>query len=735
MKRITIILAFIFIGRIFLYASDLQKCKQQIIDWHLASIFSDEGLTNEIIALTDSGAYIDLSVKELFLNVRLPEEMIYHWIDRQTQNGDWEDIDYLDKNRSGWIPSFHVMRLFHLAKAYRSQQMTTYRSDKVLSAYMNGLRFWVSFTSTCPNWWYTEIGVNKMLGPALLLMEDLLPEDLKLQGIEQLNRSKISRFGQNKVWLAGNVVYRALLQNDETLLKEARDVILSEIYITTKEGLQSDYSYHQHGSQLQFGNYGLAYALSMTYWTRAFRDTQFSFPDEKVRVVGNYILKGLNTIVWKGYMDYSACGRQFFKNAQRGKALALAQSLADMSVVADINEARLYQVAYRDILDPSSFSTGVKETTAFYRSDMMVSRTGNAYFSVRVASPWTIATEAGNGENLKGYYMGEGVTTFMRYGGEYENIYPLWNWRQLPGITVPDNTEPLPVLTWNGYRNDSAFAGVLASGNAGVAAMILDRDGVSGNKGYFILGDQMICLGSNFCSKNDKSLTTTVNSSYLKGDILCSVKGGKIEKIEDRFSVYTRKPVTIEHNGWKYCIPEDQNLNISVVPARGSWHDIAKFYADEEVRDSLFSITLNNDEASYAYMVTPENKDNAEDDFSRVRMINKPSVQLVENIKDGTIGGVCYRPGSVPLKKSLLKVHAISLSVPAMFILQKIDNGDLKVSLVDPTRSQKSVSIGLGGKYANGRYDKQKNITFFEVEFPQGDEAGKTVSFVIKGNS
>lgn len=139
--------------------------------------------------------------------------------------------------------------------------------------------------------------------------------------------------------------------------------------------------------------------------------------------------------------------------------------------------AQVYKIAYRNILIPPSSVARAEGTTAFYRSDMLISKIGDAYFSVRLASPWTIATEAGNGENLKGYYMGEGVTSYMRNGNEYENIFPFWNWRRLPGITVPDDTIPLPLLTWDGYRNDSTFAGVLSSGTAGVAARILGRMG------------------------------------------------------------------------------------------------------------------------------------------------------------------------------------------------------------------------------------------------------------------
>lgn len=89
--------------------------------------------------------------------------------------------------------------------------------------------------------------------------------------------SRIGKTGQNRVWLAGNVIYKALLGGNEAELESARNVIASEIYLTMKEGIQPDYSYHLHGPQLQFGNYGLAYALNMTYWALCFSEYEVCF--------------------------------------------------------------------------------------------------------------------------------------------------------------------------------------------------------------------------------------------------------------------------------------------------------------------------------------------------------------------------------------------------------------------------------------------------------------------------
>ena len=70
-----------------------------------------------------------------------------------------------------------------------------------------------------------------------------------------MENAKFGMTGQNKVWLAGNVMMRALLQNDAGLVKMARDTIVSEIVTGKVEGIKDDWSFHQHGAQQQFGNY------------------------------------------------------------------------------------------------------------------------------------------------------------------------------------------------------------------------------------------------------------------------------------------------------------------------------------------------------------------------------------------------------------------------------------------------------------------------------------------------
>jgi len=136
--------------------------------------------------------------------------------------------------------------------------------------------------------------------------------------------SSFRQSGQNKIWQAGNVLICGILKDDADLVEAARNVILSELKLSPgEEGLQPDWSFHQHGAQFQSGNYGLSYAMSLSWWAKVLQGTGLDFPEEKIECLRSYVRNGLCPLVWKEWFDHNACARQVFPNAQSGKALCV----------------------------------------------------------------------------------------------------------------------------------------------------------------------------------------------------------------------------------------------------------------------------------------------------------------------------------------------------------------------------------------------------------------------------
>ena len=66
--------------------------------------------------------------------------------------------------------------------------------------------------------------------------------------------------------------------------------------------------------------------------------------------------------------------------------------------------------------------------------------------SLKMASDRVMGVETMNGDNMKGYYMADGALYIYKDATEYYDIFPLWDWRKLPGVTCYDDVRPVPLL-------------------------------------------------------------------------------------------------------------------------------------------------------------------------------------------------------------------------------------------------------------------------------------------------
>ncbi len=147
--------------------------------------------------------------------------------------GRWPDIDYGCRSGGAWRTMNHLSRLRNLAKAYRTRESGFYRDDRTLDRMHLAYNYWIMNDPRNPNWWYNEIGVPRAFGPIMILLEAELSETQLLKGIRILERSTLKMTGQNKVWLAGNVLQRSLLLRDVETVRKASEAIRDELVVST----------------------------------------------------------------------------------------------------------------------------------------------------------------------------------------------------------------------------------------------------------------------------------------------------------------------------------------------------------------------------------------------------------------------------------------------------------------------------------------------------------------------
>ena len=653
--------------------------------------------------------------------------VVERYIREQRPDGSWPDIDYANTDPGGWRTYEHVGRTLEMARAYRAAGHPMAGNPALRAAVVAAIEHWTNKDYVNSNWWYAQIGVPDALAPTLVLMGEVVPSELRDKAVQRvLGRSKMGMTGQNKVWLAGIALMKGLLCDDAGMMRESRNQIFEELHVTTQEGIQPDYSFHQHGPQLQWGNYGAAFSADMIQWASIFRDTDYALTPEQIDLLGRYLLEGTAWIVWNGRMDISGCGRQIFRDCQASKGRSV---LRHLELMAEIDPARAN--LYRDAIacnQPGQANTfvGYKH---YWRSDIAVQRRPNWYASVKMCSTRVIGAETCNNENMLGLHLGDGVTYFQRTGQEYEDLFPVWDWRRLPGTTCRQDQGTL-VPSSARCRGRSDFVGGVSGSRCGLAAMEYLRDGLSARKAWFFLEDAVVCLGAGIACDTPETVLTSVNQCAANGPVTISVdrRLGQLAKGQSS----TGPHEWLHHDGMGYVFLTPGKTTAGVLTQTGTWHDVHRRESTQSVERDVFSLWIDHgskpEGARYAYAVYPDVSVDAMRRLSEappVHIVAQSNELLAIVSHDGKLLQVAFfRPGQVTWGDG----RTLAVDEPALVML---DETGVFPSLYvcDPTQKRKVLHVRLSGYFGaeGATYNTTAKQTGIVVPLPGGGFAGQTV--------
>ena len=678
-----------------------------------------KGCRNPEVIYPENLVQLHKNVVADILSVPAELDSVVKYLAEMNGDGSWPEIDYTSKERGGWTPRNHISKLLVIAKSYQTKGTQFYHKNAVSEKIHLSLNYWLDNDFQCPNWWYPEIGVPQVLAPVLILMEAELTPEQKESGIKILNRSRIGMTGQNKVWQSGNVLLRNLLLKNEDTIRLAATSIHEELVVSTGEGVQPDWSYHQHGPQLQFGNYGLAYVGDMIKWISILRNTPFQFDESKISILRNYLLEGQQWVTWKDRYDISACGRQLFPKAQETKAASLSGLYSKMEKL-DPDFADEYKKANEYI--------NLSGNRHFWRSDIQIQRTPEYYFSVKMCSERVIGAESCNSENIQGYYMGDGATFLYQTQKEYNDIFPFWDWKKIPGTTVHQDNDTLPDLTARGYRIESDFVGGVSDGKNGIAVMDYNRDGLKARKSWFMFDNKIVCLGAGISSSEGIPVATSVNQSFLKGNVTIKTSDG--EKLAGE-AEELKNPGWIIHDNIGYIFPSGGNLKLETREVSGSWNWVASRYPEEIIKAGIFKLWFdhgtNPKAETYQYILVPNASKQIMDELESDKPFNIRNEKEIQEVisADGEIAGIVFYQ---PVKSGVF--GGIEVDKPCLVIVKSQTDG-LQISVADPTQLLSEIELTISGSFSGENVAKQNDKTVISVKLPKGEEAGKSVVFQL----
>lgn len=696
-------------------ADELEQIRQNYVQ-SLISSNDESDLLNRILAgIPPETEMSDQVVVELHQRYPFNIDKIKGYMDSIHDDGSWPDIRYTDTKRSGWDAKKHPDRILELAKLYHAEGPSCTWSPRFSEVIHKALGYWFRTKPVCKNWWYNQIGIPKTFGPAFLLLRKQMTAEELEEAVKVMDNARFGMTGQNKVWLAGNVLLKGLLTDDYALVKAARDTIVSEITTGRTEGIKSDWSFHQHGPQQQFGNYGLAYLGEMSFYSGLFAGTSFALNASQQSILNNLLTEGYRWIIWRGYMDVNALDRQLFHNAPIHKALAIGNAANSLKKGSTPAEAQKLDAFLADNF-PSQSPTGVAFTGQkhFWDSDQTVHRAPQWSASVKMASQRVIGTELVNEDNLKGFYMGDGATYVYRHGDEYLNVFPFWDWRKIPGVTTYDTDAEVPSPRSYGAhtRNESTFVGGVTDGQTGMTAMLLNRDGVHARKSWIITNDYVLCLGAGIKTDSLLPLATAIDQRNKRGE-LSYYENNRWTPVGGTFSA-TGKTLRFQHDSTGYILMQPQNSVAISEKRSGSWSDFMGSYTPKTVEGEVVSLYIRHPQgasASYQYLILPVASAERTAAFrtDEVRVLrNDEAMQAVE--AGGRYYITAYEAGTIDLFGEL----ALDVQTPGIYMLASED-GAIRIDASDPTHTLSSLLLKINGQEV-------------KIVLPAGHAPGRSIS-------
>jgi chondroitin AC lyase len=628
-------------------------------------------------------------------------------------DGSWSDVDYLDTDNE-WDPLKALNRTLVMAYAFSKPGDAIFQNRETLKAIEKSLTYWYQANPVCKNWYKNDLAKQMYLGViALLLQDDISPSILQRMIEDQTEEPRMT--GSNRTLFATSVFYRGVLEKDPQRISAGVQGVLDQIGINQKEGVQQDYSFHQHGPYLYNGSYGNNF-LRETIWMAAMvQGTPFAFKQEDLAVLRDYYLQGTRWMVYRGLIDYNVRGRQVGRPSGFDQRAEILLPQLRYFMRADPDHKEEFAKSHQKIAHKlPQIEKGHKH---FWRSDYTVHHRGTSFTSLRMCSERTIGVETDvNSENLMGYYLPYGLTYIYRNGDEYEDIFPVWDWAKLPGVTSPDKVYP---IIKGAFTQQTQFVGGVSDGHFGVSAMDLEVHELTGKKAWFWFDNEWIALGAGITSTGEDFIQTGINQTKLKGNILVNGK-----PLVDQ-GVVPKDASWVWHDSVGYFFPSSRdNLHISGKEQTGQMHRIYGLGENTNHSMDVFSLWLSHgskpESATYAYAVIPGISGQGMEAYVKDSpfeiLANTSKVQAIFHEKLQLTGVVFHESIAFQLAESL----TLEPNHPCLVLMNHATN---TLAVSDPTASHERLELIV--KDATG--ESQRII----IDLPSGLDAGKSISLPI----
>ncbi len=687
---------------------------------------------------TTSLQSLDKEVDNLLLLYTEGTYYLGTYYNRSVTGSYFSDLDYTSRSQASWPLTTHITRLRAMADAYTREGSKYYKDSALFDKFEKLLSFWHEANVTSTNWWQQSIGVPKPMTVALLYLEygserklnQSLVNSVLYRIMTTTRTNPANEAGPNKTDMALHWLNRALIRQNSDTLKLAAKYAFDPIQPVSpsSEGIQYDGSYFQHGSQLQIASYGGELMKTTVAFLEFFDQTQFQIATDKLETFSRFARETYFGTMRGRAFPYMLTGRGVTRSGYtlRPGDAAMAKSLAS----SDSNHKSEYELIAKHLERTSPASEGINPVSKLYYIGDFISHNRPEYqYTIRTASSRTYRSEWGNDEGYETYFMSDGSNSILQDGEEYGNIYAVWDWAKLPGVTNPllprghiPNSQSSMAAGTSTPGTQSFVGGVTDSLYSAYAYTMRDswatnnrqgkRVSIStiADKAWFLFDEEIVCLGSGLTSNathadlGDLELITTVNQGLFKGEILVGTRSGAVEKHGLGVNKeYDNDVQWVIHNNIGYIFPKGGQIRLETGTKSGAWSDINYSQSSDIVSEDIFALWLSHGKkaknAEYLYFVVPNMKDAASiqqyynTKLKDIEIVeNSESIQAIRHKSLGIWQIIFRKPATFKNEELILKADQ-----PGAIMIKNIDlqKGTADIHTADVAQSGKVLNFGI----------------------------------------
>lgn len=595
------------------------------------------------------------------------------------------------------------------------------------------------------NWWDYEIGTPRALTNTLILLqEDFTDEEKKkytapIKTFAPDSDKILSSVGKSEPAKGGNLVDISKVKLLESIIEEDKDMMKKSIdsfntvftyaqnSATGKErnGFYKDGSYIDHQDVPYTGAYGVVLLEGISQMMPMIKETPFNDSNQNDTTLKSWIDDGFMPLIYKGEMMDLSRGRAISRENETSHSASatVMKSLLRLSDTMDKSTKAKYKKivktsvesdssykqtdylsSYSDIskmkslMEDSTISTnGLTQQLKIYNDMDRVTYHNKGLdfaFGLSMTSKNVARYESINGENLKGWHTGAGMSYLYNSDVKHyrDNFWATADMKRLAGTTTLDNEEP---KSTDVKKSSKTFVGgtKFDDQHASIGMDFENQDKtLTAKKSYFILNDKIVFLGTGIKSTDSsKNPVTTIENRKANDYKLYKDDTQTTNSDNQETNSLFLESTNSTQNNIGYHFLNESKITVKKESHTGKWSDINKSQKDIQNTDEYYEVTQkhSNTDSKYAYVLYPGlSKDVFKSKASKVTVVKQEDDFHVVKDNESVWAGINYSDSAKTFEINNTKVE---VKAKGMFILTKKDDNTYECSFYNP-ESTNSVS-------------------------------------------